>query len=76
MKFEIKRTRGKKACIYKTIYIKKEVSEQIEIIAIEHHTSFNNVVVSMIDACLSDTSQSASLTAPLKGSLLGVRSRS
>ena len=52
MKFEIKRTRDKEACIYKTLYIKKTLSEQIEKIASEHRTSYNNVVVSMIEACL------------------------
>ena len=54
MKFKIKRTRDKEACTYKTLYIKKEVSEQIEKIATEYNTSFNNVVISMIEACLSD----------------------
>ena len=54
MKFKIKRTRDKEACTYKTLYIKKEVSEQIEKIATEYKTSFNNVVISMIEACLSD----------------------
>ena len=54
MKFKIKLTRDKEACTYKTLYIKKEVSEQIEKIATEYNTSFNNVVISMIEACLSD----------------------
>ena len=54
MKFKIKRTRDKEACTYKTLYIKKGVSEQIEKIATEYNTSFNNVVISMIEACLSD----------------------
>ena len=54
MKFKIKRTRDKEACTYKTLYIKKEVSEQIEKIAAVYNTSFNNVVISMIEACLSD----------------------
>ena len=31
--------------------------EQIERIAAEHHTSFNHVVVSMIEACLSDSKE-------------------
>ena len=54
MKFEIKQTREKEACIYKTLYIKKALSKQIEAIATEYKTSFNNVVVSMIEACLSN----------------------
>ena len=54
MRFEIKQTKNKEACTYKTLYIKKEVSEQIEKIATEYNTSFNNIVISMIEACLSD----------------------
>ena len=33
--------------------------EQIERIASEHHTSFNHVVVSMIEACLSEDNPSS-----------------
>ena len=39
---------------YKTLYIRRALLEQIERIAAEHHTSFNHVVVSMIEACLSE----------------------
>ena len=52
MKFEIKKTRGKGACGYRTLYIKIRLLEQIEAIAAENNTSFNNVVISMIEACL------------------------
>ncbi len=54
LKFEIKRTRGKEERSYRTLYIKRSLLEQIEAIAAEYDTSFNNVVVSMIEACLSD----------------------
>ena len=54
MKFAIKQTREKEICAYKTIYLKRALTEQIERIAAEHKTSFNNVVVSMIEACLSE----------------------
>ena len=54
MKFVIKQTREKEACTYKTVYMKRTLTEQIERIAAEHKTSFNNVVVSMIEACLSE----------------------
>ena len=54
MRFEIKQTKNKEACTYKTLYMKKELSKQIERIAAEYKTSFNNVVVSMIEACLSE----------------------
>ena len=52
MRFEIKQTKNKEACTYKTLYIRRALLEQIEYIAEEHHTSFNHVVVSMIEACL------------------------
>ena len=44
MNFEIKKTRQKEERIYKTI----------DAIAAENHTIFNNVVVSMLEACLMD----------------------
>ena len=36
------------------MYIRRALLEQIERIAAEHHTSFNHVAVSMIEACLSE----------------------
>ena len=54
MNFEIKRTKEKYETTYKTIYIRQNLIDQIEKIASEHQTSFNNVVISMIEACLSD----------------------
>ena len=54
MKFAIKQTREKEICTYKTIYLKRALTEQIERIAAEHKTSLNTVVVSMIEACLSE----------------------
>ncbi len=55
MRFEVKQTREKEVCIYKTVYIKKALSKEIEKIAARtQHKLFNNVVVSMIEACLSD----------------------
>ena len=55
MKFEIKPTRVKNQCEYKTLYIRKELSTRIDEIAVENNTSWNNVVVSMIEACLNDS---------------------
>ena len=52
MDFEIKKTRQKEERIYKTLYLKGDLWKAIEKIAIENQTSFNNVVVSMIEACL------------------------
>ena len=54
MKFELKKTKEKQETVYKTIYIKRSLVEQIDRIATENGTSFNNVVVSMIEACLKD----------------------
>ena len=54
MRFEIKQTKNKEACTYKTLYIRRALLEQIERIAAEHHTSFNHVVVRRIEACLAE----------------------
>lgn len=54
MKFELKPTKEKEAAVYKTIYIKERLAAQIEAIAKENNTSFNNVVVSMIESCLKE----------------------
>lgn len=37
---------------YKTIYLTTDVIKEIEKIAEENNTSFNNVVVSMLNYCL------------------------
>ena len=54
MKFEMKKTKKKVNAVYKTLYIREELVEKIETIAKENSTSFNNVIISMIEACLSD----------------------
>lgn len=54
MKFEIKRTASKEESVYKTIYVKRKLASRIEQIAKEYETSFNNVVISMLEACLED----------------------
>ena len=54
IKFEIKKTRGKEERGYRTLHMKRSLLEQIEAIAAAHNTSFNNVVISMIEACLCD----------------------
>mgnify|MGYP000602920932 CR=1 FL=1 len=57
MKFEIKNTKDKQESTYKTIYIKQNLVEKINKIATDNKTSFNNVVISMIEACLEDDSE-------------------
>ena len=59
MKFEIKSTRNKENCIYKTLYLKQCLFMQIEEIAAKYDTSFNNVVISMIEHCLEETEGTA-----------------
>lgn len=39
---------------YKTIYLRQRMIDQIEKIAAENETSFNSIVVSMIEQCLKD----------------------
>ena len=51
--FQLKNTKKKDPAIYKTLYIKQSLADKIEKIADENNTSFNNVVISMIESCLS-----------------------
>ncbi len=52
MKFVPKKTKEKNYSTYKTLYIKESLIKEIEQIAKENNTSFNNVVISMIESCL------------------------
>ncbi len=54
MAFVPKKTKEKIPCTYKSIYIKEELAKKIEQIAKDNDTSFNNVVISMIEECLKD----------------------
>ncbi len=54
MPFEIKDTKSKTKSVYKTLYITETLEKQILEIAKKNDTSFNNVVVSMIEYCLKD----------------------
>ena len=54
MDFEIKPTKKKEPNIYKTLYIKRSLADRVEQIAKDNNTSFNNVVISMIESCLKD----------------------
>lgn len=44
----------KVAAGYKTIYLKNDLIEKLDKIAAENDTSFNNVVVNMLEYCLKD----------------------
>lgn len=52
MSFVPKKTKDKIPATYKTLYLKENYVKAIEKIAKENNTSFNNVVVSMIETCL------------------------
>lgn len=54
MNFEIKSTKNKEPAVYKTLYLKRSLAERLEEIAGENKTSFNNVVISMIESCLKE----------------------
>ncbi len=54
MKFELKKTQAKEESTYKTLYIKKNLVDKIDEIAKENETSWNNVVISMIESCLKE----------------------
>jgi hypothetical protein len=54
--FTSKKTTNKETAVYKSLYIKEKLVVEIEKIAKEHGTSFNNVVISMIEKCLESQS--------------------
>ena len=54
MNFVPKNTKKKEISIYKSLYIKEELVKKIEEIAKINNTSFNNVIISMIEFCLLD----------------------
>lgn len=55
MMFEIKKTKNKTEAINKSLYISSALAKQVQKIADDNSTSFNNVVISMIEACLKET---------------------
>lgn len=52
MAFIPKKTKDKDPATYKSIYIKESLVKEIENIEKKNDTSFNNVVISMIEECL------------------------
>ena len=52
MAFIPKKTKEKEPASYKSLYIKEKLIKEIERIAKENNTSFNNVIISMIEQCL------------------------
>ena len=49
MAFTPRETKKKVKAGYKTLYIKDELSEKINKLAEKHNTSFNNIVISIIE---------------------------
>lgn len=54
MTFVPKKTKKKVESGYKTIYLRQSIIDQLDKIAKDNDTSFNNVVVSMIERCLEE----------------------
>ena len=54
MKNIIKPTKKKNETVYKSLYIKEDLFKKLEIIAKEHDTSFNNVVISLLEYALEE----------------------
>ena len=52
MNFKLRRLAAKEETVYKTLYITRSLVDHIDKIAVENKTSFNNVVISMIESCL------------------------
>ena len=50
MDFVVRQTKQKNPASYKSLYIKDSLLKEVEKIAEECNTSFNNVVISMIEA--------------------------
>ena len=54
MPFEPKKTRKKVESAYKSIYLRQTVIDELDRLAAKYDTSFNNIVVTMIEQCLED----------------------
>ena len=54
MMFTPKNTKKKENSVYKSLYLKEDLVKKVEEIAKTNNTSFNNVIVSMIEFCLLD----------------------
>ena len=54
MDFIPKINKKEKVSVYKSLYIREELVTKIEKIAKDNNTSFNNVIISMIEACLEE----------------------
>lgn len=49
MPFKPQKTRNKVESVYKSIYLKRTTIEELDKLAAKYHTSFNNIVVTMVE---------------------------
>ena len=54
MPFQPKNGHDKPARIYKTLYISEDLVSRIDKLAQDNDTSFNSIVISMIEYCLDE----------------------
>lgn len=54
MPFEPKKTRRKVESAYKSIYLRQTVIDELDRLAAKHNTSFNNIVVTMVEERLEE----------------------
>lgn len=52
MSFNVKPTKEKVLSTYRTLYIKEDLDKELDLLAGEYNTSYNNLVISMIEDCL------------------------
>lgn len=52
VRFTYNQAQNKEETTYKSLYIKKSLVEKIDRIAFANNTSWNNIVISMIEYCL------------------------
>jgi len=57
MNFVPKNTKKKEISVYKSLYLKEDLVKKVDEIAKVNNTSFNNVIVSMIEFCLLDNNK-------------------
>jgi hypothetical protein len=50
----IKPTKKKNETVYKSLYLKEDLEKELNKIAKEHNTSFNNVVISLLEFALKE----------------------
>lgn len=54
MPFQPKKTKNKVEAAYKSIYLKQTTIDELDKLAAKYETSFNNIVVTMIEQCLDE----------------------